>query len=52
MNRFNKTFVVIALPLALPIAVPTPPGESKSAKTKMLEAGAKLLQSNYTPEEI
>jgi hypothetical protein len=60
MNRLSKIFAVTALPLALATAVPAPlalaekaiqpetapPGESKSAKTKMLEAGARLLQSN------
>ncbi|WP_254776396.1 OBAP family protein [Nitrosomonas sp. Nm34] len=60
MNRFSKTYAVIAFLVALPTGVPAPlalaekvtqpetapPGESKSAKTKMLEAGAKLLQSN------
>ncbi|SFN06712.1 OBAP family protein [Nitrosomonas communis] len=60
MNRFSKTSAITALLLALPIGVSaplalaekatqpgtTPPGESKSAKTKMLEAGTRLLQSN------
>jgi hypothetical protein len=60
MNRFSKTSATTALLLALSIGVPAPlalaekatqpgtaaPGKSKSAKTQMLEAGAKLLQSN------
>ena len=66
MNRFSKTSAITALLLALLIGVPaplalaekvtqpgtTPPGESKSAKTKMLEAGARLLQSNDPLQEF
>ena len=59
MNAFDKAFTAalcftyitaIATPMALaqeaaqPTATPT--GESKSGKTKILETGAKLLQSN------
>lgn len=60
MNRFSKTADVTAFSLTLTIAISiplalaekeispetTPPGEPKSTKIKILEAGARLLQSN------
>ena len=59
MNTFGKIFAAVlllayALAIGTPMAVAqeatqpgtAPSGESKSAKTKILEAGARLFQSN------